>query len=90
MPGSGILIATSRLGVGTSTGGSTLKAGGTVHVGGGSGGGGVAPPPSAWAKPDVQVTRDAAGGEVSAMLLKTIEAAERILQEIERGRGWRF
>jgi 1-phosphatidylinositol-3-phosphate 5-kinase len=31
-PGSGILAATSRLGAGTSTGGSTPKAGGSVHI----------------------------------------------------------
>jgi 1-phosphatidylinositol-3-phosphate 5-kinase len=50
---------------------------GGVHVAG-------SVPPSAWAKPDVQVSTDAAGGQVSAMMT---EAAGRILHEIEAGVG---
>lgn len=43
----------------------------------------VAPtPPSAWAKPDVQISMDAADGEVST-IPDTIESAGKILQEIE-------
>jgi 1-phosphatidylinositol-3-phosphate 5-kinase len=43
----------------------------------------VAPtPPSAWAKPDVQVSMDAADGEVSTTQ-DTVESAGKILQEIE-------
>ncbi|KAJ6550877.1 hypothetical protein DFH09DRAFT_1319739 [Mycena vulgaris] len=39
-------------------------------------------PPSAWAKPDVQVSRHAAGGEVSGMP-EAAESAGKILQEID-------
>ncbi|KAF9456920.1 hypothetical protein BDZ94DRAFT_1326638 [Collybia nuda] len=39
-------------------------------------------PPSAWAKPDVQISMDAADGEVST-IPDTMESAGKILQEIE-------
>ena len=85
LPGSSILSATSRINnssTGTSTGGggSTPKAGGSTHA---TGSGSGAVPPSAWAKPDVQISKDAAGGKVSVIPPDTVEAAERILQEIE-------
>lgn len=41
-----------------------------------------APPPSAWAKPAVQVTMQAAGGEVSGFP-EAVESAGKILHEIE-------
>lgn len=43
---------------------------------------GVATPPSAWAKPDVQISMEAADGEVSG-LPGTEESAGKILHEIE-------
>jgi 1-phosphatidylinositol-3-phosphate 5-kinase len=81
--GSGILAAMSQFaGGGTGTSTSARGTGGVspprADVGG------VHVPPSAWAKPDVQVSMDAVGGQVSAM---TTEAAGRILHEIEDGVG---
>jgi 1-phosphatidylinositol-3-phosphate 5-kinase len=85
--GSGVLAATSQFaGGGTGTSTSARGTGGVspprADVGGVHVAGSV--PPSAWAKPDVQVSMDAAGGQVSAM---TTEAAGRILHEIEDGVG---
>ena len=78
--GSAMLSTTSRLAspsTGTGGGGSTPKPG-SVNAG-------STAPPSAWAKPDVQISMDAAGGEVSANPTDTIESAGRILHEIEAG-----
>ncbi|KAK7035354.1 hypothetical protein VNI00_011885 [Paramarasmius palmivorus] len=43
----------------------------------------TATPPSAWAKPDVQISRDAAGGEVISGLPTREASADKILQELE-------
>ncbi|KAJ7249724.1 hypothetical protein B0H12DRAFT_1121540 [Mycena haematopus] len=40
-------------------------------------------PPSAWSKPDVQISRHAVGGEVSSSTDSTAEEVGRILHEIE-------
>jgi len=56
-----------------------------MHTELGSSGSRTAPlmtPPSAWAKPDVRLSMEAAGGEVSG-LPDTVESAGKILQELE-------
>ncbi|KAJ7482736.1 hypothetical protein FB451DRAFT_1129737 [Mycena latifolia] len=47
---------------------------------------GAGAPPSAWAKPDVQISRHAAGGEVSSGVAEA-ESAGKILQELDAVSG---